>query len=180
MAARPPAADERQAQLTVVIQNAFAPMLAKMEGQLAQCNISINSVISRLDGLEAIIGKGGAGAAKKTTKASGGKKPAKKAGEPPKLTNSLLYFRWACSTDEETRNRFLPAETVDALRDHEALKKKDDQKDPEGWWSALANQAWRSHLSDDDKSEVKGLYQAYKENGAGGEEQLEADPAADE
>lgn len=152
--------------------------------QSAEIQVQLATILARLEVLEMSASSakkatkvGGKGAAAK----AGGKGAAgKKAGEDPrdKVKNSMLYFRWAMANDEEFYNTYMTDEIREALEADENLAKK---KDPTERKLAEGTLLWKSHLSVDQKADIRTLFtdwQAQREK-ASMEEQLDDGAEAD-
>lgn len=191
-------ADKQQAQAALVnaiadgVHAKLATDFTKLAEQVSKLTVTCNSICVRLDTLDAAVATGGA-AAKRTVRGAGAakgaaaKKTASKAAsaddEIAKVTNSLLYFRYALKKDlDDYQATFGTEENVAEAEKDAAVGKKDRDKNPEEWWSAVGAALWKLVLSDEQKKEIRGHYDAWKENlnRDAAEPQLDEDAAADE
>jgi hypothetical protein len=182
---------EKQGQIitaiTNVINKALETAMKPMAESQAEQMVLLNTIIARMDMLESLSGGGAAGAATKravrttpakpaaASSAKGGAK-ASPSAKPP--TNSLLYFRYALKADlEQYRETYAPEEIKAEAASDPAVAKKDEAKNPEEYWGALSQWLWKNKLSEDNKTEVKRHFEAYKNEQARAEsaEALEED-----
>ena len=122
----------------------------------------LGAIEARLEVLEG-IGSG----AKKATKTTAGKSGAaaktgakagaKKAAEDPrdKVKNSMLYFRWAWCNDQKFHDTYVTDDITAALDEDENLSKK---KDPTERLLAEGTLVWKSHLTKEQKDDIRTLY----------------------
>ena len=130
--------------------------------RFAELMTRLGAIEARLEVLEG-IGSG----AKKATKTSAGKSSAaakpgakagtKKAAEDPrdKVKNSMLYFRWSWANDQELHDSYVTDDITAALAEDENLAKK---KDPTERLLAEGTLIWKSHLTKEQKDEIRTLY----------------------
>lgn len=200
-AAAKPAAESKQAELakslSATILADLQPQLEKILGAItdnfAELTTRVCAIEARLEVIEASC-SGGKKATKTSTakggKASTDKKSAgKKAAEDPrdKVKNSMLYFRWAWANDEEFHSTYCTDDIQDALDGDDNLAKKKDAKERR---LAEGTLVWKTHLTDEQKKDVRTLFndwskQREKEGmddqlDANGDADADADAAADE
>jgi hypothetical protein len=148
----------------------LASEFAKIAEQSAKLAVSVNAVLTRLETLESAVSSGAApkrGVRAGPAKSGAGKKPAAKKGagdDRSKVTNSLLYFRYAMSHDlDDAQLTYGTPENVEEAEKDPMVQKRDKVKDPEGYWSAVAAALWKSTLSDDDKDTIRAQFNTWKE-----------------
>jgi hypothetical protein len=173
-------ADNKQAALIDAISKgvtaAQAPTLEKVLSQLAQIQVSVNAATARIAVLEDALGSG-AGAAKRQVRAAGGaKKPAgkpaggakKPAGDPSKVSNALLFFRYAMGPGnlEGFRDTYATDENVADAKENATVAKQNEAKDPDAFYSAVAHYLWTSKLADDEKEQIRSQFGQWKDESA--------------
>lgn len=188
MAAAPPA-DKANALITNITAAVRADLdadLKKIAEQLAKVLVSENAILARLEMIETASGSGaapkrGVRASPAKAGAAGKKATPKKSGdEKSRVTNGLLYFRYAMAHDlDDYRATYGTPENVAEAENDPSVQKKDVNKNPEDYWSTVGNVLWKSLLSDDDKDAIRTQYNSWKEQGAreDAEDPLEADDA---
>lgn len=144
----------------------------------AQLMTDVNSILARLEILEAIMqGKKRTVNAERKTGAGAKKPAAGKAAGSAVPTNAMLYFRYAFANIPETRERWLTEESQSVID-------TDDYKNKAGeeLLKAQAGTLWKKFLTDADKKEIKDEFTAWKNERGNGdaEPQLDEDGAAAE
>lgn len=183
------AADKQQALVNSIsdgVASKVAPEFAKVSEELAKVMVAVNACNARLAQLESTVGNSAAGskgvARGGLKKPIGGKKPPAKgkSGEPDasKVTNSLLYFRYAMQMNiDDAQDIYGTEENLLEAEKDSAVGKRDKIKDPNGYWSTVGNFLWKAVLSEEQKAEVRTNYTAWKENAErdGGDAPLDED-----
>jgi len=155
----------------------MTPDLAKLAEQLTKMSVTSCAIMARLETLESAVGAGGAASkrAVRTTGAAGAKGGAKgPAGKKPtgdagKVTNALLYFRYIMGQDlDDARETYATEENLLEAESDATVAKRDKDKDPSGYYSAVAAALWKSTLTDDQKTEIRNQFTAWKEEMARG------------
>jgi hypothetical protein len=166
------------------------PELTKLAEQIAKLTVSGNATLARLETLEATMASGGSapkrtvrtgaatGAAKGGAKKPVGKKAA--GSDTDKVTNALLFCRYMLANDLDSAQEVYGTEEnlLEAEKDS-TVAKRDKDKDPNGYWSAVGAALWKTVLSDEQKDEIRAQYNAWKEGNTrdGAEPQLDEDDA---
>lgn len=167
-------ADNKQAQLTTAIAAALheklAPELSKIAESIAKLHVALSAISARLDILEQTFAAGGTPKkAVRTAAATGIAKVAAAKGEEKAPANSLLFFRKMLADDiDGARATYCSDENLAAVEGVAAVMKaakvKDNsEKELAAWYSSVGNALWSARLNDDDKKEVKALFEAWKE-----------------
>lgn len=179
--------DNKQAVLVEMlakgVQDKQASEFARLAEEMAKLTVTCNTILARVEMLDAAAPAGAApkrairtGGAKKdaAAKPGGAKKPA--GSDTSRVTNALLYFRYALGNNlEETRETFCSAESLAEAEADPTVAKKDQTKDESGYYSAVGAFLWKKVLTDDQKEEVRSQFLAWKEQitREGAEPQLE-------
>ena len=150
--------------------------------QLAKQTVTLNASLARLATLEDAVNSSTAakravrtaGAAKKA--AAGGK--TKKGGDDKsRVTNALLYFRYAMSQDlDDAREEYGTEENLIEAEKDSTVSKRDRVKDDVGFWSAVGAALWKTVLSDEQKETIRGQYTAWKEEAARNDAEPQLEP----
>jgi len=183
-------ADKQQALVNSIadgVHAKLAPEIAKLSEQIAKLTVNGNATLARLETLESAVTSGGTTAkrAVRTGAAGKGKAPAKggakgKAGanDVDKVTNALLYCRYMLANDLDNAQATYGTEEnlLEAEKDA-TVSKRDKDKDPAGYWSAVGAALWKTVLTDEQKEEIRAQFNAWKEGNArdGAEPQLDED-----
>lgn len=171
MSAATAAGGNKQAELSKNIAATLIELLVPiMDKQGKEMADHFAEIITRLGALEArfeVLESVSSGA-KKATKTTAGKAATaakgkaaagkgKAAAEDPreKVKNSMLYFRWALANDEKFREEYVTADLQEVIDADENIAKKKDEKEK---WLAAGSLLWKSHLTDDQKKEIRTLY----------------------
>jgi hypothetical protein len=168
---------DKQAALVSAISDGvsakMSPEFAKLSEEQAKLMVAVQACNARLSVLEQSLSNGGTGAKRPTRTGGGkapasGKKPAAKgkgdAPDPSKVTNSLLYFRFAMQEDlEDYRATYGTEENLEEADKDQTVSKRDKIKEEKGYWAAVGTYLWKSFLSDEQKQEVKNSFTAWKE-----------------
>jgi hypothetical protein len=172
-------ADKQTALVNAIADGVSAkmtPEFANIADSVAKIQVTVSSCLARLTTLEASVNNGTANA-KRAPRTGGGKAPAGKKPAAPKgkagapdasrVTNALLYFRFALQTDlEGYRETYGSQENLEEAEKDQTVAKRDKDKDEAGYWSAVGAAFWKTLLSEDQKLEVKEQYKAWKEQSA--------------
>jgi hypothetical protein len=166
-------AEKQQALVNAIADGVHAktaPELAKLAEQVARMMVSVNGVLARLEVIESTVTAGGA--PKRATRAGGAKAGAKKAAakkgtagdDKSKVTNALLYYRYSLANDlDDARATYGTDENIAEAEKDGTVQKRDIEKDPHGYWSAVGAALWKSVLSEEDKETIRASYTAWKE-----------------
>jgi hypothetical protein len=169
------------------VHSALSSEFEKLGANNAQLTVLVQQVLARLEMLEtttgvapkrAVRGAGPAGAKKTAGAAAGGSKKTAAGSEVKKVTNALLFFRYALGHDlEDMRETYVTDEVCLEAEKDDSMAKKDRKKDEYGYYSTLGAYLWKNGLTDDDKKTVRAAYGTWKESAAreDGEQQLEED-----
>jgi hypothetical protein len=175
------------------VHNKLTPELQALATNIAKISVTQNATLARLEVLETALntgaptakravrtggtaGAGTAAAKKSSSTKSGSKKPA--GSDPSKVTNALLYFRYAMANDLcGFRELYATEENIDSIRHDESFikKEKEKEKDESGYYSSVGHALWRITLTDEQKAEIRTQFGLWKEDAAreGAEPQLE-------
>jgi hypothetical protein len=175
---------DKQAQLSKCIAEATANELApefKFLGEkLEECTTSLKNVIARLEVLEAAAPADGAKRAVRTGGAA--KKTATKAAASPgsKVSNALLYFRFAMHEDlDGYRELYGTEDNLAGAAQDSTVQKQNREKDEGAYFSAVGLYLWKNGaLTDDDKATVRAHFGAWKEQQARGDDDGQLDEDA--
>lgn len=151
--------------------DALTAQLKQIQELLAKQTVTQNSCLARLETLESSVGAGpapkravrGAGAAAKTA----AKKPVgkKAGGGAEKVTNALLYCRYIMEHDiDGARDEYGTEENLLEVEDDSVVSKRDKDKDPEQYWSAVGAALWKIVFSEEKKAEIRAQFNAWKED----------------
>lgn len=185
---------DKQTQLVSTIADALhvklGPEFVALSTAIAKLNVSIQSVIARIEMIEHMANTGGAAPKKavRTAAAAGAKKAAAGKGEVKIPSNALLFFRLMLEQDiDEARHTWCTDENIAMVETNatvaKAAKDKDKSDEKLGtYFSAVGAQLWTQLLSKEDKEEIKAKFLAWKEarERDAGEAPLEADEIAEE
>lgn len=168
---------DKQTQLIASMHGAFAGDFKKLTDMLSALTVTTNSVLARLEVLEAATA-GGAPAAKRAVRTAAAKGGAKAAAEDPldKITNTLLYFRYKMATDAAFRETHAPEEVLAEVADSKTVTSKDITKSPGDYWSAVGGAIWKDVLSEDQKTGLRTEYTTWKDE----RKRQDAEPPLDE
>jgi hypothetical protein len=182
-------ADKQTALVAAIAQGVKAeitPDFAKLATEIAKLSVTQNAVLARLEVLESAVSTGGP-AAKRTVRTTaaakgGAKKTAAKKGaagdDKSKVTNALLYFRYAMANDlDDSQALFGSEENLDEAEKDATVAKRDKDKEPSGYWSAVGAALWKTVLTDDQKEDIRAQFASWKEQVARDDQdgQLEED-----
>jgi hypothetical protein len=166
------------------VQLVLVPSFEKLADQISRLAVNGNATLARLETLEAALGSGAAPAKRAVRAGTAAKGTAKKAtpkkgaaGEATaKVTNALLYFRFAMANDlDDAQEVHGTPENLAEAEGDPTVAKRDKEKEPAAYWSAVGAALWKAVLSDEQKDEVRAQFNAWKEKAAreGSEEPLE-------
>jgi hypothetical protein len=188
---QPAAAADKQ---TALVEAISANVASKLAESLAKLTVSVNSILARIETMEAanaIKAGGESGVAAKRavrtgTVAKGGKKAGgakKSAGDDgSRVTNALLYLRYGMANDLfGWREHYCTEEVLAGAESDPVVAKKDRAQDESGYFSAVGQYIWKK-FSDQQKEEMRVQFVAWKEQTARdeAEPQLEEDDAENE
>lgn len=141
--------------------------IGKLSEQISKLSVTNNSVLTRLATLESLLDPGtkgstkSAGAGKTAAKKTTAKGPAKDAES--RVTNALLYFRYAMARDlENYRESFGTGPLATQAKKEPSVLKYKEEVDGQAYWSAVAAVVWKG-LSEDDKAMIREHHVAWKE-----------------
>ena len=170
------------------VHKQLSPEFAKMTELLARQAVSLAALLARVELLESTINAGATGA-KKTVRtagaAAGGKAGAKKAvagkkaagSETERVTNALLAFRYFMANNiNDAQEIYGTEENLIQAESDTTVGKRDKEKDPAGYWSAVGAALWKTVLTDEQKDEIRTQFTAWKEDNA----RDDAEPQLDE
>lgn len=187
------AAPAKQAQLVGElakgVQEILAPEFAKTGAALAQLTALVNQVIARLEMLDTAAGaapkravRGGAApagaAGKKAAAPRAGAKKGVAGSDATKVTNALLFFRYALASDLlDMRDTYATDAACQEAEQDATMSKKDRKKDEAGYYSVLGAFLWKNNLNDEEKSSIRTQFTTWKESSAreDADQQLEED-----
>jgi hypothetical protein len=146
--------------------------------------LTVSAILARLETLENALNSGaapkravrtGAGAKKATGKAGGAKKTP--GGDPSKVSNALLYFRYATGNNlSGVRDTYCTPEGLAAAENDPTVSKQSLAKDEISYYSAVGAYLWKNELTEDQKDEIRTQFTAWKEQNA----RDDADPQLEE
>jgi hypothetical protein len=179
---------EKQSQLidsiSTGVHNKLASEFKALSDQNAKLAVTINALLARVATLEEAVNSGTsvkrtvrtAGAVKKVSVTVAKQKNAN--DDRPRVTNSLLYFRYLMAHDiDGAREEYGTEENLLETKSDPTVAKRDSVKDEVNYWSAVGNAIWKLVLSDEQKSTIRVQHNAWKEDAARNEAepQLEAE-----
>lgn len=166
------AAPDKQAVLVAAIASGvktdLTPEFKELSIAYAKLQVTLNSINARLEMLEAAVNAGGC-APKRNVRPGGARGATKAVGANPadaasRVTNALLYFRYAMGNDlDDSRATFGTEENMATAEGEATVGKKDKNKDEYGYWSAVGAALWKAVLSDGQKEEIRNAYKAWGE-----------------
>ena len=181
---------DKQGQLTNAIADAVAE---RLRGELSALSLlaskvllSTNAALARMETIEACVNSGGV-AAKRNIRAAPKKGGAAKADnskkaaaedDASKVTNALLFLRWALAQDfGGMRATYATEEVLAEAKNDPGVAKKDPTKDERSYYSVIGAYLWKHVFTDAQKEEVRTQFNAWKEQAAreAAEPQLEED-----
>jgi hypothetical protein len=169
--------DSKQGALVSLIANAVHAVhaddrAANAKG-FAEMSVLLHAICARLETLEATrapppdgkrgvcVGGGGAPPGGKSGK--GGKASKDAAGSAARVSNGLLYFRYALAHNlEDIREVYGTDENLNEAAADPAVAKQDRAKDEAAYFSAVGAYLWKSVLSEDQKTEMRNQFAAWK------------------
>lgn len=157
------------------VKTGLASEFAGLTKELAKLSVSNNAILARIEVLESVLA--GGSAAKRTVRTGApakgaAKRPAAKKGgssdDKQKVTNALLYFRYALANDlDDARETWGTEENIAAAEQDALVSKRVGTKetDPSSYWSAVGAALWKTCTSEQ-KDETRSKFLAWKESTA--------------
>lgn len=149
--------------------NALAEAIAKIcaekvNPEIAKLAVELGAIRSRLDMMESITPpKRQPRTSAKPASAKGGAKSATKSTEA-KVTNALLFFRYALKNDlEGFRETYADDDAIETVASSDQVVKKDRTKDEADYFSAVGAALWKG-LGDEQRKEVRTRFDAWKQD----------------
>ncbi len=148
----------------------LAPSLATLADQNAKMSVTLSATLARLTAIEALLNDGGAGAKRQVRTAAAkpaAKGAAAKDGAPnSKVTNALLFFRFALANDlNGSRDEYATDDVLEDAAADPAVAKKNKDTDPAGYYSVVGAFIWK-HMTEEKKGEIRAQFATWKEESA--------------
>lgn len=162
--------DQLVASIKDGVVKAIEPTLAELIELNTRNSVTLNAILARLAVIEELVSAGTVPKKAVRSTTASVKKGAAKADaskvidDKSKVTNALLFLRWALKYDyHDSRTNYATPEIMAESESETTVSKYNKDTQEREYYGALGSHIWRKLFSDDQKAEIRTQFNAWKE-----------------